>query len=181
MVASKRFFQYILTQWIKLFQANDSHVIQFVFSAIGFEFEIYLPTAKQNAPDLVTRRGERIRQDSLKTSLGTVFKRGNDFGMTQQALGSHHNERFAPGTQRLATQAVKVLGGSCRIDDLQVVLRGEHQEAFEPGTGVLRTLAFEAMRQQQHKAAKALPLFLRTGDELIDDWLGSVRLRRGDC
>jgi len=94
--------------------------------------------------------------------------------MTEEAFGSQHRQRFAPGTERLATEAMKILGGCGGIDDLNIVLGGEPEEALEPRAGMLGAHALEAMRQQEHEAGELLPFVFAAGDELIDDWLRDI-------
>ena len=95
-------------------------------------------------------------------------------GMAQQALGRHHHQRLAPGASTCRRRQWKYLRRRGGLHDLDVVLGGQRQEALEPGARVLRALAFEAMGQEQHQAAQALPLVFGAGDELVDDHLGRV-------
>src|SRR5262249_30833138 len=94
--------------------------------------------------------------------------------MTQKAFRSHYNERFSPAPQNLPSQAMEVLGGRRRLNDLNVIFRAEFQKALEARAGVFRTLSFHSVRKQQSDAAKPAPLLFRGGDELIDDHLRDV-------
>src|SRR5690242_7085304 len=94
--------------------------------------------------------------------------------MAQEALGSHHRERFAPRAQSLTAEAVEKLRGGGWVDDLDVVLGGEPEKSFEARAGMLRPGALEAVRQQQDEAAELLPFVFAAGDKLIDDRLGHV-------
>ena len=94
--------------------------------------------------------------------------------MTQQALGAHHYQRLAIGTQLLAAQHVIHLRRCGRVADLHVVFRAQLQITLETRRGMLGALAVVAMGQQHHEAAIASPLFLAGGDELIDDDLRAV-------
>mgnify|MGYP003341473168 CR=1 FL=1 len=53
-------------------------------------------------------------------------------------------------------------------------LRAELQVAFQPGRAVLRSLALEAVRQQQHEAVLLAPLLLGGDEVLVDDDLRTV-------
>ena len=65
--------------------------------------------------------------------------------------------------------------GGCRdVGDLDIVLGAELEETFQAGRGVLGTLAFVAVRQEEHEAAGAVPLRFAGGEKLIDDNLGAV-------
>ena len=61
-----------------------------------------------------------------------------------------------------------------RVDHLHVVFGALLQEAFQPRAGVLRTLAFEAVRQQQHQTAETFPFVFGARDELVDDHLRGI-------
>ena len=50
---------------------------------------------------------------------------------------------------------MKILRGGGEIADLNVVLGACLQEALEPRAGMFRALAFVAVREQQHNAARA--------------------------
>src|SRR5438309_729400 len=94
--------------------------------------------------------------------------------MPQQAFRRHDDQRFAPGSQGLAAQQMKVLGWRRRISDLDVIAGSELQEALEPGARMFRPLSFQSMRQQHYQPAQALPFILGAGDELIDNRLCCV-------
>src|SRR5688572_17621364 len=94
--------------------------------------------------------------------------------MTQKALGRHDHQRLSPRAQNLAAQAVKVLSGSREIDHLNVFFSGDRQEPLESRAGMFRSLSLEAVGQQKHQAAKALPLVLSARDELIDYHLRGI-------
>ena len=94
--------------------------------------------------------------------------------MTQQTFRRHDHKRLAPGADSLPPQAMKILSGSRWINDLHIVFGAEMQKSFEARAGMFGALAFEAMRQKQHKAAEAFPFVFGAGDELIDDRLGGI-------
>ena len=79
-------------------------------------------------------------------------------GVTQQALRRHDDERLAPRAQHLPAQRVEDLRRRGQVADLDVVLGAQLQEALEARARVLRALALEAVRQEQHEAAEAVPL-----------------------
>ena len=93
---------------------------------------------------------------------------------TQQALRRHDDERLARAALHLTAQSVEVLRGRGEVADLPVTTGAALQEALKPGAGVLGTLALEAVRQQKRDMARALPLALGRGDELIEDDLRAI-------
>ena len=135
---------------------------------------IDFPAAEKHALRALAADAKRVREDPLESSARTFVERRSHSRMAQQALGRHHDQRLAPAAQRLAPQAVEVLGRGGRVDDLDVVLGGQTEEALQAGAGVLGALPFEAVRQQQDQAAQPAPLVLGAGDELVDDHLGGV-------
>src|SRR5438067_9660041 len=94
--------------------------------------------------------------------------------MTQQALGRHHDQWFAPGPRYLAAQAMKVLSWRGRLHDLDVIIGGQTQKPLQPRTRMLRPAAFEAVRQEQDYSAQTTPFVLSAGDELIDNDLRGI-------
>src|SRR4029077_8260849 len=95
-------------------------------------------------------------------------------GMTQHALRSKDNKRFAPRTASLATQHVKILRGARWLANLNVVFACQLQEAFDAGAGMFRALAFKAVREKQDYTGRKIPFVLTGADELIDDDLRAV-------
>ncbi len=69
---------------------------------------------------------------------------------------------------------MEILRGSGAVTDLNIVFGGELEEALDARTGVLRTLTFEAVRQEQNEAARLIPLGFRRDDELIDNNLRAI-------
>src|SRR5947208_1239792 len=81
--------------------------------------------------------------------------------VAEQALGRHDHEglrcpghvtgrsRCRPDPLGLPADQVEVLGSRGAVGDTDVVAGGELEEPLEAGAGVLRTLAFESMRQEQ--------------------------------
>jgi hypothetical protein len=92
----------------------------------------------------------------------------------QQRLGGHDHQRLAEITKQLAAQDVEIIGRRRAIGDLHIVLGAQLQVALEPGRAVLRPLAFIAVGQEHHEAARAQPLGFAGGDELVDDRLRAV-------
>ena len=108
------------------------------------------------------------------------FGDGRDgFGMAQQALGRENDQRLAHAAPvraavHLAAQQVEILGRRGAVGHLHIVAGAQHQEALDARAGVLRPLAFEAVRQQQHQAAGLAPFGFGAGDELVDHDLRAV-------
>src|ERR1700677_1623265 len=100
-----------------------------------------------------------------------VFNGRGRIRMAQHALRREDDQRFAPVTQGLAAQQVKILCGVRGLRDLNIVLGAELQKALNAGAGVLRPLAFVAVRQKQDKTGKQVPFGFAGGNELVDDGL----------
>ena len=66
------------------------------------------------------------------------------------------------------------LGGRGQIDDLHVALCAQKKEALEACARMLRTLTLEAVRQEHHEPAQAVPFVFGRRDELVDDDLRDV-------
>jgi hypothetical protein len=115
------------------------------------------------------------------------------FRMTQQTLGSHHDERLPERQGDLSPHDVEEVGRGGAVGDDPVdvvelahgklvalwwevlwVVGGHLQEALQAGAGVLGTHALEAVREEHDEAALAHPLGLTRRDELVDDALGGV-------
>src|SRR5262245_32723709 len=94
--------------------------------------------------------------------------------MAEKAFRSHHHERLSPAAQDLPSQTMEILCRSRRLNDLNVIVRGNLQESLEARAGVFRSLPFHSMRQQQSDATEPAPLLFSGGDELIDDHLRHV-------
>ncbi len=60
------------------------------------------------------------------------------------------------------------------VANLHIVFGAELQEAFDASAGMFRTLAFEAMRQQQDESAGLIPLRFGGAEELINNDLRAV-------
>src|SRR5215510_2383504 len=69
---------------------------------------------------------------------------------------------------------MKILGRSRRINDLDVVFRGELEKTFKAGARMLSSHSLEAVRQKQNKRTQPVPFVLSAGDELINDHLSGV-------
>jgi hypothetical protein len=95
--------------------------------------------------------------------------------MPQHALRRERDEGFAPASQGLAPQQVKILPGRRRLADLNVVARGKLQESLDARARMFRALSLVAMWEQQHDARKQIPFVLARRDELVDHDLRAVR------
>ena len=114
-------------------------------------------------------------EDFREPAARKIFRaRGRLLG-AQQTFRRHDDERLDEIALHLAAQDVKILRGSREVADLDIVLGAGLEKALEPRAGMLRPLAFVAVRQQQHDAARPLPFRFRRDDELIDDDLRAVR------
>src|ERR1017187_4147548 len=70
---------------------------------------------------------------------------------------------------------MKLIRRSCAIHNLNVVFGALLQKTFNAATGMFGTLALITVRQQEYQPCHSPPLVFRTGDELIDNNLGSVK------
>ena len=87
--------------------------------------------------------------------------------MAQQALRREDDQRLAHAAAvraavHLAPQQVEVLRRRGAVAHLHVVLGAQREEALDARARMLRALAFVAVRQQQHQAARLSPLLLRS-------------------
>src|SRR5437899_7353450 len=94
--------------------------------------------------------------------------------MPQKTFWRHDDEGLAPGPQRLASQAMKVLRRSGRVNNLDVIIRCQMKETLQPCAGMLWALPFVPVRQQENQTAQALPFGLRAGNELVHYRLGGI-------
>src|SRR5213594_709725 len=94
--------------------------------------------------------------------------------MTVRAFGAHEDEGLAEVAVHLTAESMEVLRRRGQVADLHVVLGAELEEPLQPRARVLRPLPLVAVRQEQHDAARPLPLRLGAGDELVDDDLRDV-------
>src|SRR5579864_1135697 len=94
--------------------------------------------------------------------------------MAQHAFRRKHHQRLTPGAKSLPAQQVKVLRRGRRLRNLEIVLRRKLQKALNARARVLRTLAFVAVRQQQHEAGQQIPLGFAGHNKLIDDRLSYI-------
>ena len=69
---------------------------------------------------------------------------------------------------------MKILGRSRRINDLDVVLRGELEKTLQAGARMLGSHSLESVGQKQNNRTQPVPFVLSAGDELINDHLGGV-------
>ena len=69
---------------------------------------------------------------------------------------------------------MEILRGRAGVHHLQIVFGAQREEALDARAGMLGTLAFVAVRQQQHQAAGLAPFRFGAGDELIDQDLRAV-------
>ena len=115
----------------------------------------------------------------LKGSAGELASVDDALAITQQKLRREDDERLADATAitaavHLTAQQMEVLCRRRAVANLNVVFGAELQEAFDPGARVFRALAFESMRQQQHKSARLIPFRFGGDEELVDDDLCAV-------
>src|SRR5260370_20368310 len=88
-----------------------------------------------------------IRTHPQEVAAGKLLNRRCRVGMTQHAFRSKHHQRFPPRTKRLPPEEMKILGGTRRLANLEIVEGRELQETLDAGAGMLRALTFVAVRQ----------------------------------
>ena len=74
----------------------------------------------------------------------------------------------------LAAEQMEVLRGVRGLADLDVVVGGELEVALDARAGVLGALSLVPVRKQHDEAGEQSPLGFASGDELVDDDLGTV-------
>ena len=96
--------------------------------------------------------------------------------MAQKALGreDHERQRISLQEHGLPAQQVEELRSCRAVSDPQVDGGGQLQKALGAGGRVIRTLPFEAVRQQEHKRGSQAPLRARGDNEFIDHRLSAV-------
>src|SRR5262249_27281151 len=145
----------------------------------GEQVVVDLTGTEHNARDLPGIDRRRVVQDLSECAARQILDTRDSLWMPQQALGREDHERLTDAapvgpTEHLAAQQVEVLGRSSAVGDLDIVLGAEREEALDAGARMLGPLAFEAVREQQHEAARLAPLLLGAYQELVDHDLGAV-------
>ena len=167
-------FELHFVERVELLDADERDVGDLVFVPEFQEVVIDFAGGKDDALDLLRLVGERAGEDFVETVIGEVLDlRGGGFE-AQHALRRHQDERLFESALHLPPQHMEVLRGRGQVADLDVVLGAKLEEALQPRGGVLGALALVAVREQQHEAARALPLRFRRRDELVDDDLRAI-------
>src|SRR5258705_1694671 len=143
----------VVGQRIELLDAHQRDVLARERRSALLELERDLAAAQEHAIDPrragLRVRVPRVREDPVEASARELVEARHDLGVAEQALRRHDDERLPPRPPDLAPEAVEELRGRREVDDLDVVLGGLRQESLEPRARMLRTLAFQAVRQEQ--------------------------------
>ena len=183
---------------VELLQAHKGNVLDVVLCT-GLEEEIvHLARTVDNASDLggwvdgLWCIGDDTAEARCVRGVGEVGELGEGGLIAEEPLGSHDDERLSEITVDLAAEDVEVVGGGSAVDDTPVgvlhlfalalvlgrdlggVRIGELEEALEAGRAVFGSCTIISVGEEEDQATLAHPLHLTTGNELIDDDLGSV-------
>src|SRR6202158_2529725 len=162
---------FLLGEWVELFEEDDCRARFFSPVALGSEFVADFSGANQDA---VGFSDFGIGEDVQKILVGKIFDRRTRVRMAQHAFRSKDDQRLAPMTQTLAAEQMEILRGIGGLRNLDVVLGGELDEALNTGAGMFRSLAFIAVREKHHDAREQVPFGFAGADELVDDSLRNV-------
>ena len=127
------FSQHIPVKGIELFNANNRSVAQVVPVTKLQQVVIDLAGTEHQARDTLGTFNEMVIIENFvkMTGPGKIFLIGNTFGMAQQALRRHQNQRFTQWPDDLAPQCMKILGGLSEVANLHVTAGTHLQEAFQ--------------------------------------------------
>jgi hypothetical protein len=95
-------------------------------------------------------------------------------GVAEEAFWGHDDERFDDFAKGLASEEVKVVGGSGGVGDGHIIFGAELKKSFEAGAGVFGSLAVVAVWKKESQAGSSAPFRFGGGDVLIDLGLGAV-------
>ncbi len=139
----------------------------------AFDAEVMADLA--GADEEAVRVGDGVvGEDLLEVVDCEVGDGGHGVGVTEHGFWGKDDEGLAPFAQGLATEEVEELGGGGGLGDLDVVLGGELEIALDASAGVLGALAFVAVGEEHDEAGEEAPLGFASGEELVDDDLGTV-------
>ncbi len=145
---------FLLREWVELFEEDDCGGGVFSFFAFGLEFVADFSGADQDAvgfPDFGV--GNDVQEILVGEVVVLEILDGRTrVGVAQHALRREDDERLAPVAQGLTAEEMEILRGVRGLRDLDVVFGGELNEALDAGAGVFRPLAFVTVRQQHHHA-----------------------------
>ena len=106
--------------------------------------------------------------------MGEVGEWAGGTGIAEEAFGGHDNEWFDDFAKGLASEEVKVVGGSGGVGDGHIVLGAELKKSFETSAGVFGALAVVAVGEEESQAGGGAPFRFGGGDVLVDLGLGAV-------
>src|SRR5262249_40600286 len=129
---------------------------------------------KDNPFYFIGRAGLRCAEDFFKPAMNKFFSGRGSKLRAKQTFRCRDDERLDELALHLASQHVKILGGSGEITNLNMVLGPCLQKALQPRARMLGALPLVAVRQQEHDSAGPLPFRFCRDDELIDDRLRAI-------
>ena len=108
------------------------------------------------------------------TTVAQILERAHRSAEAQQPLRRHHDERARRRIERLAAEQMEGLRGGRRVDDPNVLLRGELKEPLETRARVLGAVPLVPVREEQRQPRRLAPLRKAGDDELVDRDLRAV-------
>ena len=125
---------------IELLNPDECGIAKFVGVAEIKQVVVNFPGAENDSGDPAAVLDKLVVIDHLleKCSLCHFARGGDALRVSEEAFRRHQNERLSEIPAHLATQSMKVLGGSRQIAYLNIRLGTELKEALEPCTRVFR-------------------------------------------
>src|SRR5581483_2147851 len=167
--------QRLRREWIELLDAHDLHAE--IASAVARFHQLVskLPRAEHEPASLTFGRRIEVADNATEVTVASeVADLRYRQPMPKQRLRSHHHQRLAEVPPHLPPKDVEVIRRRRAVCDLHIVLGTKLQVTLQPRRAVLRSLPFKSMRKKHDEAARAQPLCLAGGNELVDDALGAI-------
>src|SRR5438046_2747530 len=107
-----------LREGIELLNQSDCDICGLLLFSLSTQFVPNLSAAEEDSTSI----GDFfVRDNPQEITIRKLLNGRSCIGMSQHALGSEHNQRFAPRAQRLATEQMKILSGRRGLADLDIV------------------------------------------------------------
>src|SRR2546425_660782 len=129
---------------------DDGEVLRFRAQWARDQVVVDLAGAENDAADLVAMLlHQRVVDQPSEAMHAQVFEPRPGGPQSQQALGSHDDQRPRPAMQGLAPQRVEIVRRGARIEDPDVAFGGKLEETFQPRARMLGTAAFVTMGKEK--------------------------------
>src|SRR5690625_316744 len=172
-VGLKDFFQRLFGKRIKLFQTHQGSVVDLTGHALFQQVVVYLAATENHSLHLL-RIQLFVTDHRVEMPFGQIFQCGGGQLVTQYPFGTHHNQRTTHGANRLTTQQMEYLRRGRGDTDMSMLFGTRLQEALNARRCMFGALPFVPVGEQDRQAAQTTPLVLTTGDELVDNYLGTI-------